>query len=328
MSMSAVSTCSGRTSRFSRRCLLRLILSLLIVAAVREATLSEAAALSPYKYVTLTNPARTEVRDLKDKWLATFTNGCRTVTLSGPTRTFAESVNTTATVTHTVWVRTLGVPFQSPVNETWLTAALADRTPDVLQLGMQYIVGAPALYNGSLKIAGDADYGPLQPDGTRQEGSDFNDYLGVSWNYGTTTDSPEATQINCLDCSGFVRMVFGYRCGVPMILTPDGVNLPRRSFEMYASAPGLVTILNTGVQVTNFAPLSIGDLLFFDASTDDGTQIDHVGIFLGVDSAGKHRFISSRKTANGPTLGDTGGASTLNGSTGYYAKAFRATRRL
>ncbi len=317
----------GRTSRFSSHRLLRLILILLSVVAIREATLSEAMAVSPYKYVTLTNPARTEVRDLNNKWLATFTNSCRTVTLSGPSRTFAESVNTPATVTHAVWVRTLAAPFQSPVNESWLTAALADRSPDVLQLGMQYIVGAPALYNGSLKIAGDADYGPLQPDGTRQEGSDFNDYLGISWSYGTTIDSPEATQINCLDCSGFVRMVFGYRCGVPMIVTPDGANLPRRSFEMYASAPGLVTILNTGAQVTSFSPLSVGDLLFFDASTNDGTQIDHVGIFLGVDSAGKHRFLSSRKTANGPTLGDTAGASILNG-TGYYAKAFRAARRL
>ncbi len=325
--MSTLRKSSSWDSRFPIRGLVRLGLSLLVVTVFFETTPSEALAQSSYKYVTLTNPARVEARDGANKWLATFTTGCSTVTLTGTSRTFAEKSTTNATVTHSVWVRTLSGPFNGTVNESWLTAALADRSPDVLQIGMQYIAGAPAQFAGGVKIAGDADYGPLQPDGTRQEGSDFNDYLGISWTYPGSTDAPEANQINCLDCSGFVRMVFGYRCSLPMTLTPDGLRLPRRSFEMYASAPGLVTIANAGTQVTAFAPLGVGDLLFFDASTDDGTQLDHVGIYLGLDSAGKHRFLSSRKTANGPTLGDTGGLSILNG-TGYYAKAFRAARRL
>jgi hypothetical protein len=50
-------------------------------------------------------------------------------------------------------------------------------------------------------------------------------------------------------------------------------------------------------------------------------------MYLGIDSGGHHRFISSRKTANGPTLGDTGGRSILDG-TGFYAVAFRSARRL
>lgn len=304
------------------------LLGLMVLTLFGVARLPEAAAQSPYQYTQLQNPSRVEVRDKQKKWVATFTTGCYTVTLSGAARTFSEPLSTTATVSHSVWVRTLPAPFVAPVNETWLTNARANTAPDVLQFGMQYIAGAPAIYNASnLKIAGDADYGPLQADGTRQEGSDFNDYLGISWAYPTGVDSPEATQLNCLDCSGFVRMALGYRCGVPMTLDPNGTQLPRRSFQMYASAPGIVTIANTGVQVTNFSALSVGDLLFFDASTDDGTQIDHVGVFLGVDSVGKHRFLSSRKTINGPTLGDTGGLSILNG-TGYYAKAFRAGRRL
>jgi hypothetical protein len=67
--------------------------------------------------------------------------------------------------------------------------------------------------------------------------------------------------------------------------------------------------------------------VFSDASTDDGTAIDHVGLYLGKDSAGNYRFISSRKTVNGPTMGDVGGKSVLNG-TGLYAKTFVAARRL
>jgi hypothetical protein len=70
-----------------------------------------------------------------------------------------------------------------------------------------------------------------------------------------------------------------------------------------------------------------GDLVFHDASTNDGADIDHVGIYLGKDDRGGHRFISSRKTANGPTMGDAGGVSLLNGN-GLYAKSFVAARRL
>jgi cell wall-associated NlpC family hydrolase len=91
--------------------------------------------------------------------------------------------------------------------------------------------------------------------------------------------------------------------------------------------PGIVTIPNQGAQITEFSALSAGDLVFFDASTDDGTQIDHVGMYLGRDSGGNHRFLSSRKSIDGPTLGDYNGRSVLNG-TGLYAKSFRSARRL
>ena len=67
--------------------------------------------------------------------------------------------------------------------------------------------------------------------------------------------------------------------------------------------------------------------MFFDVEDNDGDRIDHVGMYLGVDIAGARRFISSRKTANGPTLADTGGRSILNG-TGTFARGFRAARRL
>ena len=95
---------------------------------------------------------------------------------------------------------------------------------------------------------------------------------------------------------------------------PNGVGLPRRA--RYQAGYGV-----------SIPVPQVGDLVFFDASTDDGAAIDHVGIYLGVDSAGHRRFISSRKKANGPTMGDVGGASIIDGG-GYWAAAFRAVRRI
>jgi hypothetical protein len=88
-----------------------------------------------------------------------------------------------------------------------------------------------------------------------------------------------------------------------------------------------VIVPDTKVQVKDFSKLGVGDLVFFDADESDGTQIDHVGVFLGLDAGNHDRFISSRKGANGPTLGDYKGKSILDG-TGLFARSFRAVRRL
>lgn len=283
---------------------------------------------SGFTYKKLTSPNRTVAKDSTGKVVATFTNGTRTVTLTGGSRTFWEATAADS-VTHTTWVRLLPAPFSGSVNETWLRAALADTSPDLLALAMQYIEGAPSIYSTTgLRIAGDADYGPMQDDGTRQEGSDFNDYLGIDWTYPTSVDHPESGQMGSLDCSGFMRMIFGYRSGLPMSLDPDGgASFPRRSFQMQESAPGLILTSTLSGGTINFAMLAPGDLVFFDASTDDGTQIDHVGMYLGRDTTGHYRFVSSRKSINGPTLGDYNGRSLLDG-TGLYATSFRAARRL
>lgn len=290
---------------------------------------TSAGAATTYKLQKLSSPNRTLVYS-GGALVATFTNGSRTVTLAGPSRTFAEPTYTTASVTTTTWVRLLNAPFTGTVDTAWLTARRADTSPDVLALTMQYIVGAaPRVNGGGLQIAGDAAYGPLQADGTRAEGSDFNDYLGVPWTYPSgTTDAPETDQFRSLDCSGFMRMVLGYRSGVPLSISPSaGTTLPRRAFEQEASGPGILVIPNTGVAPASRSKLAAGDLVFFDAATDDGTRIDHVGMYLGRDSLGYDRFISSRKTANGPTLGDYGGRSALSG-TGLYATSFRSARRI
>lgn len=261
-------------------------------------------------------------------WSATFTRGARTVTVRGPQRTLGEP-GVSPTVTSNIWVRILPKAFAGSVNYSWLKKAQADRSPDVLATALQYVAQAPAIRDSTgLQIAGDAQYGPLQVDGTRAEGSDFNDYLGVSWTYPTGTDKPEPDQFRSLDCSGFVRMIFGYRLQMPLNIVPDaGVSIPRRAFEVAAQAPGKVMVANSGTQAAVTNNIRPGDLVFFDAATDDGTQIDHVGIYLGLDNSGDARFISSRKTPNGPTLGDQGAVSTISG-TGFYARAFRMDRRL
>ena len=145
---------------------------------------SAAAPTSTYTYARLNDPDRIEVRQ-GGNWVATFTIGSYTVTLMGPSRTFTEPGASGISITHATWLRTLPAPFQEPVNETRLNAARtanANNVPDLLQIGMQYIKDAPPIMDGSLQIADDACYGPA-------EGSDFHDYLGVTWDY----PSPEGT---------------------------------------------------------------------------------------------------------------------------------------
>ncbi len=121
----------------------------------------------------------------------------------------------------------------------------------------------------------------------------------------------------------------GYADAIPLSrqIKPDSSTRPRRAWQICVGAPGINIVPNTGIQVTDFSKLGIGDLVFFDASDDDGSEIDHVGMFMGLDAANKHRFISSRKSINGPTLGNFNGKSLLEG-TGLYARSFRAVRRL
>ena len=285
-----------------------------------------------------TRPDRAEVKDSTDNWLATLTDGGYTVTLTGPVRTFNEP--SASPVTHGVWVRTLPAPFDGNLDLAWLKSALKANTqavPDVAAIAMQYIAGAPAIFEDGLQISGDASYGPLK-NGEREEGADFNDYLGIEWDYPEQVDKPEKRQLYCLDCSGFIRMVWGYRrhlpgknfpTTVPLCLKPQKSHraIPRRSFEIYDAAPGVVIVPNTKVQVKDFSKIRVGDLVFFDADENDGTRIDHIGMYLGRDAGKHHRFISSRKGANGPTLGDNRGKSILDG-TRLYARALRAVRRL
>lgn len=280
----------------------------------------------------------------QDVWAATYTANCRTVIMTGEERAFTEGG---ITIRHSTYVRLLDAPFNGTVDTTWLATNLAENTVafanDVLATSMEYLDGR----------AGNANYGP---DATT-EGSDFHDYLQINWvytphystslkkNVSSWTNTYETNRANCVDCSGYMRLVFGYRHDMPMCYNVDPAQttarMPRKSYDIYDNAPGrkIVSghVWNGANADANLERIHVGDLVFFDADTSTTTEkgrIDHVGMYIGNDNNGNMRFIHSRKSNNvGPTFtGDANGKSILNNDgTGqylYYVRAFRGTRRL
>lgn len=265
------------------------------------------------------------------------------------------------TIDNALWVYMLDEPFSgtiTPEIEAWLTYKLTHEERDVLSVALEYVSNAPAVYRRSTasftsvpdtgvpygtKIAGDSGYGPRQTgsgDGTRLVGADFNDYVAKDVLYelspsGTVLDHNEADEVTCTDCSGLLRLVFGIRNGLPLQGTDvDWTDrIPRISSEiaLAAETPGIVLFNNAVRPVqAELDLLQVGDIVSFDADTSDPTeeegQIDHNGIYLGLDVNGDMRFLSARKTVNGPTFSDVGGKSVLNGS-GLYARSLRTARR-
>ncbi|MCL7382131.1 hypothetical protein [Streptomyces sp. 35G-GA-8] len=243
---------------------------------------------------------------------------------------------TPPTVTHTTWVRTLHRPFTgewTPSLATQVRAWAVDTRPDVLAYAMMYATGAPAVTSPALdgaQIAGQSRYGPPDSAGVPVEGADFHDYMGLAWAFPNgETQSAGAGEAGCMDCSGYVRMVYGHHMGIPMVRVDDidGTVLPRMTKDIGPSGPGIIV-----AQAADAAPpltgMQIGDVPHFDADTSDPVpgQVDHNGIYLGIDSGGHPRFINPRRTPQGPTFGDLGGPSTLDGS-GTYATTLRLIRR-
>jgi len=277
------------------------------------------------------DPDRTIIKDEAGNWLATFTRGAYTVAYRGSRRIFSEGGRTVNTDT---WVRVLPQPFNGVVDTLLLAEMLQDTvTPDILGLAMQYIEGAPPIFdnvNGQMRqIAGDAGYG----DGI---GADFNDYLGIKWTYPSgTTSSADAKFFRKLDCSGYVRMLYGYRGTphkVPLSLTVKYTTLPRTSYNQYDYGTGVILIENKLKQppASALAVLQPGDLLFWDSSSSRDTPggINHVGIYLGKDTAGRMRFISSLPSTDGPAFGRSSGNDFIIDGSGFWARALRGARRL
>lgn len=303
-----------------------------------------ASAPSRLTFTRLANPDRTEVRNGHGKILAVLTDKARTALLKGPQRTLAEPQYTRAKVVTDAWVRLMPQEWSEGAEQAtwfsgWFEAALADNSPDVLAIAMEYVYSAKSQKNAEgLQIAGDAAFGPLSdidPDG-RAENSDFYDYLGVPWTFPDgVRETPSPDRLRSLDCSGYLRMVYGYRLGYPLLgSNAGGAGLPRRANALATVGPGVQLMPNTGKPVRDLGLLQPGDLLFFQGVPEidsDGpatnTHIEHAGIYLGVDDRGHHRFVSSRTTANGPTMGDAGGESILDG-TGHFATKLRTARRL
>jgi cell wall-associated NlpC family hydrolase len=292
--------------------------------------------VSDLRFLRREEPARTTVVDAAGTVLATFTDGARTVTLDGPERTFAEPQFPGRAVTTRVWVRLLPEEWNpkdenAPWVRDWLQTHLGSTEPDVLAFAKDYLDGAPEERDAhEVRFKGDASFGPPPPPGRPPiESNDFYDYLGVGWTFADgARREPDPVRYGTADCSGFVRLVYGYRAGYPLLATEKpGPGLPRRARAMMETGPGAVVLPDTGVPPSNDGVLQAGDLLFFDLDQAPDRRIDHVAIYLGRDDDGQPRFVSSRRRADGPTLGDLGGTSVLDDG-GHYATSFRAAKRL
>jgi cell wall-associated NlpC family hydrolase len=135
-----------------------------------------------------------------------------------------------------------------------------------------------------------------------------------------------------IDCSGFIRMVLGYRARFPLMSSDtSGDGLPRTANGMARSKVGADILPLSGISAKDrpaaIDQLQPGDLVFFKLDTRTGQRLDHVGMVLGHDTEGHLIFVSSREEVNGPTIGDVGGVSRLDGN-GYYAKTLRSAKRL
>lgn len=272
---------------------------------------------SYFRLVELANPDRTEVRQPNGDWIATLTRGSFTMTHRGPTRTFSEG---SVSVQHDIWVQLLPEPFNGQVDIGWLNAALNDTSPDVLQTSMQYVAGAPPVFQGGIQVGGQSGYG----DGI---GSDFNDYLGITYVYSSgSTTSPEASRFQTMDCSGWMRMLFGYR-GTPHRVPLGTGGIPRTSNDQLFYGHGTAIIPYSGTEpppAVELAKLMPGDLVFFK-STSREPLIDHVGMYLGRDNNNRYRFTSSLGGTVGPRFGTA--LYVLDGNN-FWANVFKGARRL
>ncbi|WP_371481146.1 C40 family peptidase [Kitasatospora sp. NBC_00315] len=300
-----------------------------------------------YRYERLAGPDRTVVRDGAGGVVATLTDGARTALLTGPSRTFAEPATTSAVLVSDAWVRLLPQNWKAGAEgegwfRTWLQQSLGSQADDILAIATQYMNGAPEQKDAKgVRFRGDASFGPINPDGLlgqdyRLEQTDFVDYLGKPYTFADkVTKQPDRIRYGAFDCSGFVRMVYGYRGGYPL-LSKDvaGPGLPRTANGLARLAPGvavlpLTTLPGSDVTVrpTSIDALQPGDLVFFEIDTRTGARLDHTGIYLGLDTDGHPRYISSREEADGPTFGDKGGTARLDDN-GMYAKGLRSAKRL
>jgi hypothetical protein len=242
------------------------------------------------------------------------------------------------------WVRVLDQPFTGTVNYEWLETQLNNYKPDVIATYMEYTHRMPPTFLAdNTQIGGDADYSFRHPNGDRQEGADWSEYMQIPHTYTCGVFNPRPEFAESLDCSGSVRMAF-WRHGMTMSRChpndPPGT-VPRVTKNIEEFGPGVRVIPYVPDEVPSASAwksvIQAGDIVQFSAAEVNNSdpspgqgppesQIDHNGIYLGIDEQGNHRFASSRKSLNGPQISDVSGNSTLEG-TGLYAKAFRAIRR-
>jgi cell wall-associated NlpC family hydrolase len=296
------------------------------------------------RWSRLENPARSVLRGADGQIKAVFTDGARTATLTGPARTFEEPTSTASKVSTTDWVRLMPEPWAKGAQDKkwfkdWYAEYRDSKEDDLFAYAFQYVTGAPQKKDEQgIVYAGDAHFGPLNTGGAeggdlRLEQSDFYDYLGVQYPFRDgNVGAPEAMRAKSLDCSGFIRMVLGYRARYPLMSSDtSGDGLPRTANGMARSKEGVDVLPLTGITAkdrpSGIDQLQPGDLVFFKLDARTKQRLDHVGMVLGYDTEGHLIFVSSREEVNGPTIGDVGGVSRLDGN-GYYAKTLRSAKRL
>ncbi|MFG2899725.1 C40 family peptidase [Streptomyces zaomyceticus] len=296
------------------------------------------------RWTRLENPARSVLRGTDGQVKAVLTDGARFAKLTGPARTFAEPTSTASKVSTTDWVRLMPEPWAKGAEKQkwfkeWYAQNATSTEDDLFAFAFQYVAGAAQKKDArGVVYAGDANFGPLNTSGAeggdlRLEQSDFYDFLGTPYPFRDgATGSPEAMRARSLDCSGFIRMVLGYRARYPLMSSDtSGDGLPRTANGMARSRQGVDVLPLTGIsgqdRPTAIDQLQAGDLVFFKLDTRTGPRLDHVGMVLGHDTEGHLIFVSSREEVNGPTIGDVGGVSRLDGN-GYYAKTLRSAKRL
>ncbi len=292
-----------------------------------------------YELIDVTRPDRTEVRRRSDRTVvATLTVGARTVVFAGPQRRFTEPSTTSAVIDSTSWVRLAPRPWQPERHiddevAGWLLDQIEDPDPpiDVLAAAMQYLPDAPDGYDDhGVRHIGDAGFGYVHTADER-DGADFYDYLEIPWKFPDTGRvKPSKRWDRDLDCSGYLRLIYGYRFGLPLLNEPVNTTvdaLPRTASSMAAYARSVLVAAGPtpGQRPTRLSAVQPGDLVFF-ALHDDPTLITHSGIYLGKDQDGGMRFVSSRGTVDGPSFGDVRGDGVID--SGYFGQRLRRVIRL
>lgn len=97
----------------------------------------------------LKNPERSVLRGEGGQVLATFTDGARTATLKGPSRTFTEPANTKSRVVTEDWVRLMPEPWRKGAEREkwfrdWFKEFYGSEEDDVFAFAFQYLEGAPS----------------------------------------------------------------------------------------------------------------------------------------------------------------------------------------
>lgn len=102
----------------------------------------------------LRSPARSVLRGEKGEVFATFTDGARTATLTGRSRTFTEPAATRSRIVTDNWVRMMPEPWRKGAEKEkwfkdWFKDNFGSEKDDLFAMAFQYVAQAPAKQNAA-----------------------------------------------------------------------------------------------------------------------------------------------------------------------------------